>query len=73
MARELSPDVLPYVVGTQAAHGFVGFNTRTQSRRTTSPEAMLSRGHQHGRALRVHAMGVKNRCLALVGAGTAPL
>jgi len=40
VARELFPDVLPYVVGTQAVYGFTGFNGRTQA--DNAPEAMLS-------------------------------
>jgi hypothetical protein len=36
----LFPDVLPYVVGTQATYGFAGFNGRTQA--DNAPEAMLS-------------------------------
>jgi len=40
VARELFPDVLPYVVGTPAAYGFAGFNGRTLA--DNAPEAMLS-------------------------------
>ena len=40
VARRLSPDVLPYVVGTPATFGFAGFNGRTQA--DNAPEAMLS-------------------------------
>jgi hypothetical protein len=40
VARELFPDVLPYVVGTPAVYGFAGFNGRTQA--DNAPEAMLS-------------------------------
>jgi hypothetical protein len=40
VARELFPDVLPYVVGTPATYGFAGFNGRTQA--DNAPEAMLS-------------------------------
>ena len=40
VARELFPDVLPYVVGTPATYGFVGFNGRTRA--DNAPEAMLS-------------------------------
>jgi hypothetical protein len=40
VARELFPDVLPYVVGTPAAYSFTGFNGRTQA--DNAPEAMLS-------------------------------
>jgi Domain of unknown function (DUF4331) len=40
VARELFPDVLPYVVGTPAAYGFAGFNGRTRA--DNAPEAMLS-------------------------------
>ena len=40
VARELFPDVLPYVVGTPASYGFAGFNGRTQA--DNAPEAMLS-------------------------------
>jgi hypothetical protein len=40
VARELYPDVLPYVVGTPAAYGFVGFNGRALA--DNAPEAMLS-------------------------------
>ena len=41
VARELFPDVLPYVVGTPAVYGFAGFNGRTRA--DNAPEAMLSR------------------------------
>ncbi len=40
VARDLFPDVLPYVVGTPAAYGFAGFNGRTLA--DNAPEAMLS-------------------------------
>jgi cysteine synthase len=40
VARELFPDVLPYVVGTPAAYSFAAFNGRTQA--DNAPEAMLS-------------------------------
>jgi len=40
VARELFPDVLPYVVGTPATYGFAGFNGRTRA--DNAPEAMLS-------------------------------
>jgi len=40
VARELFPDMLPYVVGTPATYGFAGFNGRTQA--DNAPEAMLS-------------------------------
>jgi hypothetical protein len=40
VARELFPDVLPYVLGTPAAYGFAGFNGRTLA--DNAPEAMLS-------------------------------
>jgi len=40
VARELYPDVLPYVVGTPASYGFSGFNGRTLA--DNAPEAMLS-------------------------------
>ena len=40
MARELFPDLLPYVIGTPAIYGFTGFNGRTQA--DNAPEAMLS-------------------------------
>ncbi len=40
VARELFPDVLPYVVGTPAAYGFAGFNGRTPA--DNAPEVMLS-------------------------------
>ena len=40
VARDLSPDVLPYVVGTPAVYGFAGFNGRTLA--DNAPEAMLS-------------------------------
>jgi hypothetical protein len=40
VARSLFPDVLPYVVGTQATYGFAGFNGRTMA--DNAPEAMLS-------------------------------
>jgi hypothetical protein len=40
VARELYPDVLPYVVGTPAVYGFTGFNGRTLA--DNAPEVMLS-------------------------------
>jgi hypothetical protein len=40
VARDLFPDVLPYVVGTPAVYGFAGRNGRTQA--DNAPEAMLS-------------------------------
>src|SRR5580704_9703036 len=40
VARELFPDVLPYVVGTPATYGFVTRNGRTMA--DNAPEAMLS-------------------------------
>ena len=40
VARDLFPDVLPYVVGTSAVYGFAGFNGRTRA--DNAPEAMLS-------------------------------
>ncbi len=40
MARELSPDVLPYVVGSPAIYGFPIFNGRTMA--DNAPEVMLS-------------------------------
>jgi hypothetical protein len=40
VARDLFPDVLPYVVGTPATYGFAGFNGRTMA--DNAPEAMLS-------------------------------
>ena len=40
VARELFPDVLPYVVGTPATYGFAGFNGRTLA--DNAPETMLS-------------------------------
>lgn len=40
VARELFPDVLPYVIGTPASYGFAGFNGRTLA--DNAPEAMLS-------------------------------
>jgi Domain of unknown function (DUF4331) len=40
VARELFPDVLPYVVGTPATYGFANFNGRTLA--DNAPEAMLS-------------------------------
>jgi len=40
VARELSPDVLSYVVGTAATYGFAGRNGRTLA--DNAPEAMLS-------------------------------
>jgi hypothetical protein len=39
VARDLFPDMLPYVVGTPAVYGFTGFNGRTQA--DNAPEAML--------------------------------
>ncbi len=40
VARDLFPDVLPYVVGTPAVYGFAGFNGRIMA--DNAPEAMLS-------------------------------
>jgi hypothetical protein len=40
VARELFPDVLPYVIGTPASYGFAGFNGRTLA--DNAPETMLS-------------------------------
>ena len=40
VARELFPDVMPYVVGTPATYSFAGFNGRTLA--DNAPEAMLS-------------------------------
>jgi len=40
VARELFPDVLPYVVGTPATYGFAGRNGRTMA--DNAPEVMLS-------------------------------
>jgi hypothetical protein len=40
VAGELFPDVLPYVVGTQATFGFATRNGRTQA--DNAPEVMLS-------------------------------
>ena len=40
VARELFPDVMPYLVGTPATYGFAGFNGRTLA--DNAPEAMLS-------------------------------
>ena len=40
VARELFPDLLPYVVGTPATYGFAPFNGRTLA--DNAPEAMLS-------------------------------
>jgi hypothetical protein len=40
VARELSPDVLSYVVGTPASYSFAGRNGRTLA--DNAPEAMLS-------------------------------
>jgi hypothetical protein len=40
VARELFPDVLPYVVGTPATFGFVVRNGRTQA--DNAPEVMMS-------------------------------
>ena len=40
VARELFPDVLPYVVGTPATYGFAGRNGRTLA--DNAPEVMLS-------------------------------
>ena len=40
VARDLFPDVLPYVVGTPAAYGFAGFNGRALA--DNAPETMLS-------------------------------
>jgi hypothetical protein len=40
VARQLFPDVLPYVVGTPATFGFAGHNGRTMA--DNAPEAMMS-------------------------------
>ena len=40
VARQLLPDVLPYVIGTSASYGFAGFNGRTLA--DNAPEVMLS-------------------------------
>lgn len=40
VARQLLPDILPYVVGTPATFGFAGRNGRTQA--DNAPEAMMS-------------------------------
>ena len=40
MARQLFPDVMPYVVGTPATYGFAARNGRTLA--DNAPEAMLS-------------------------------
>jgi len=40
VARELLPDVLPYVIGTPAVYGFAARNGRTMA--DNAPEAMLS-------------------------------
>jgi hypothetical protein len=40
VARDLFPDVLPYVVGTLAVYGFAARNGRTMA--DNAPEAMLS-------------------------------
>lgn len=40
VARQLYPDVLPYVVGTPASYGFAGINGRTLA--DNAPEFMLS-------------------------------
>ncbi len=40
VARELFPDVLPYVVGTPATYGFAARNGRTLA--DNAPEVMLS-------------------------------
>ncbi|HEY3674523.1 MAG TPA: DUF4331 family protein [Candidatus Tumulicola sp.] len=40
VARELFPDVLPYVIGTPATYGFAGRNGRTRA--DNAPEVMLS-------------------------------
>jgi Domain of unknown function (DUF4331) len=40
VARDLFPDVLPYVIGTPAVYGFAARNGRTQA--DNAPEAMLS-------------------------------
>jgi Domain of unknown function (DUF4331) len=40
VARDLFPDVLPYVVGTPAVYGFAAWNGRTLA--DNAPEAMLS-------------------------------
>lgn len=40
MARDLFPDVLPYVIGTPAVYGFAARNGRTLA--DNAPEAMLS-------------------------------
>jgi hypothetical protein len=40
VARDLFPDVLPYVIGTPAVYGFAARNGRTLA--DNAPEAMLS-------------------------------
>jgi hypothetical protein len=40
VARELLPDVLPYVVGTPASYGFATLNGRSLA--DNAPEVMLS-------------------------------
>jgi hypothetical protein len=40
VARELFPDVLPYVIGTPASYGFATRNGRTLA--DNAPEVMLS-------------------------------
>ena len=40
VARQLFPDLLPYVIGTPATYSFAGFNGRTLA--DNAPEAMLS-------------------------------
>ena len=40
MARDLFPDVLPYVIGTPATYGFAARNGRSMA--DNAPEAMLS-------------------------------
>jgi hypothetical protein len=55
VARELFPDVQPYVVGTPAAYGFAGFNGADPGRQR--PRSHAVPGHEHGRALRAQAIG----------------
>ena len=40
VARQLLPDVLPYVIGTPATYSFAGFNGRTLA--DNAPETMMS-------------------------------
>jgi hypothetical protein len=65
VARDLFPDVLPYVVGTPPVYGFAARNGRTLA---DSARGHAVPGHQHHRPLRAHpgrSQGPANRQLPL--------